>query len=144
MLKRTRLPAIIAIYTAVEGFSHGGMFFVGYTWWNNVGYLLPPRTVNAIGFVCVWVASAAFLGLSYFVFRGRDWARRLLIWSSLLMGVAMCMSYWGTWRDQHGYRITSIVLELSNAVAFASMPFFFAALLSHPAVAQTFRPNHLR
>ena len=135
-MKRVRLPTIIAIYAVAEGVTHGVASFAAYPWWDSILSLLLPRTMNELGYAVMCLTSVVFVAVSYFVFRGRDWARRVLMWTSVAMGLAMVMGHWGHWYHSSS---TFDWRWLSTFLAFLSSPFFLAAALNHSTVAATFQ-----
>ena len=135
-----RLPTIIALYAFIVGVAQGVMLVFGLTIWDGGGAFLPTRTINEVGYVALWLTSAAFLPLSYFVFARRDWARRALLWSSAAMGVAICLTYWGIWWT-HAVRLTIQMRSAGELLYTAAAPLFLAALLRHPLVISSFRSD---
>ena len=105
------------------------------------GYLFRPQrymeSAVFVGFCCLSVVSAALLALSYFLWRGRPWARNALIalcWL-LALSIAVVFSAGMLGGIMH---IGDIAVVVGWIITTVSPPLWFAIILRHPDIVRAF------
>ena len=101
---------------------------------------LVDRSFQAVGFFI----AILLLSLSYFVYRARNWARRILVvltvGCAILLAVTFVVGIWSTvsW-SPHG-------LGAAIAITFplVALPLFFTLVLCHQDVRSAFNSHHGR
>ena len=126
------LPRVIAIY--IVAYSVVTQMPWWYEWWRgilSIGTPGPSALTEAAAFtqkIILWL----WLALSFFVWRRHAWARWLVAYSALVLGLAQCALYS---RILSSYGSPSLV---SEALVLAVPTFFFSALVFCPLVGQAF------
>jgi hypothetical protein len=129
-----RLPRIIGIFGAAFGLLYGTAFGVGFPL--SAG---APFDLDAVGRIGIRIAGALLVLLSYPVWKGTDWGRRLLVWVSLAMGTSLVLANWNVWRALSGVNQIKVFCVILASV----LPMLFlATILRHPAVVGTFRGSN--
>ena len=101
--------------------------------------LPPPFDVSEgavlaqIGILLVW------LPLSYPVWRGHIWAKCLVGYSSLVLGLAQCVQYHWILRRQPLYQWLNLS---SDALILAVPTFFLSAIMFCPTIGRSFSDAH--
>ncbi len=132
-----RLSTLLAIYVAVLAVPEL-LTQLEYTWWRSPGAVRFALTRSGISSVAGLVAAISLLVLSYFIFRRRDWARRGVIYSAMLLTFASALAWWGIWWQAS----ESLVVQLRMFGGFIislAVPLFLALFLCCQPVIAVFR-----
>jgi len=111
-----------------------------------VAYLAEPGTtavetpVSRVGLFVLLAVSLSFVVLSYFLFRGRDWARRVLLVVTLLAGCGLAITGISS-VFAIGTSLLSAISQLGICLAIIPIPFIAFLCLRHPDVARDFNDS---
>jgi hypothetical protein len=127
-------PKVIGI--AVGAFGLGATLFAIASWL-SFGFTWPAKSLQSYNDLVGLVGSMFFLALSYPLYRGRNWARRLLLVVCVCVSLS-CVVFAARKIATESHSRLPLLKTIGVAIAFLTPPLFLLCVLLHQDVTASF------